>query len=471
MNFPPNAKLSRRRWLGLSVGAVVLSGCTPRDDSAPGDATDSALTGRRLDVPLRIVLVGDPSVAETIEKTWSGIAEQALDLSTLTLSDAGNPSIADPETAQLAHAARDADVLIYPSLLQGQLVQGESVIPFPDAALADDRLQADRLYPALRSGPMQYGKEPIAIPLGAVVPALLLATSDWDDQEAISWERFNEGVAASPKGRAAEPLAQGWAARMFLHRANGYCDDAWLFDRDSFRPLLMREAYRKALSQMVEVAEFYPDRRLGPDEIWEAIQAGELDVAIGWPTSQAGNQAVGGVRVQPLPAADQWYSEAQAAWIDRDPERASIFLSGDGLVASISARCRQTAAANEFLHWLSREQTSAELRERVAGMTATRFATGGDSPDARRSYNAVATQHEAYLREQLSTTRMRTMLRIPAANHYLAVLDAEVLRAVDGEQSVDEALRRVVNAWETITIEQGREEQLRHWRKSTGLRY
>jgi hypothetical protein len=472
--------ISRRGWLGGGLASLLLAGCVGEKKTTNENGTGATSSSRRRDVPLRVVVVGTAETAQAIQKSWSGIADQPLEMTTLSVAEAGEPVALPPMAAQqdgpetrsqFAAAAESADVLLYPAFLQGLLATAKGAVAFPDAALAEDRLAAEQLLPALTAGPMQYGKEPIALPLGAIVPALLVAVPDWPAEASLSWSAYRERISELPAGRAAEPLADGWAARMFLQRANSYADDAWLFDRDNFQPLLMREPYRRALEELVEAAAYYPAEPMRPDQVWQAVRAGELDIAIGWPTSQVGNQAIGDVRIEPLPAGEQWYSESRQAWVDRDPSRAALLLTGDGLVASISADCRQTAAAEEWIGWLSQEGGAGSLQQQIGGLSVTRNLGTVDAVSENRAIDPVARQHRAYLRDQLSQTRLRTMLRIPAASGYLNQLDTAVLAAIAGDQSVTASLQQAANAWETITLELGRENQMRHWRQSTGLRY
>ena len=449
---------SRRPWiLGICLVGAVVAGCKrsqPDDQPAPAAAV-------RTDVPLRVVLMGEDSTAAAIEQAWSGISEQPLDVTVVPVGAAA---------AQLVQQAGASDVLIYPSQRTAILADADLLSPLPDAVLGADALDAAGLLPALRSGPMQYGGQTLAVPLGAVQPALLVGGAEWDDEQRPTWQQYQQRIAELPAGRAAEPLAEGWAAMMFLWRANTYSASAWLFDRDDFRPLLTEPPYDKALSELVQAATHYPSERMTPQQVWQAVLADRLDVAIGWPAGVAPDAAAGDLRVLPPPAADEVYTSSLTGWRPVENGAEAVLLAGTEPVASIAASCRQTAAARRFLQWIAGAEGAAMLRQQVPAFTVTRQ-RDPDAQAGRPSGDAVADRYSRLLRGQLSGNRMRPILRLKGAHEYLQALDQQVIAAIEGRQDVPTSLRQATAAWEAITDRHGRSDQQRAWRRSQGLRY
>jgi multiple sugar transport system substrate-binding protein len=60
-------------------------------------------------------------------------------------------------------------------------------------------------------------------------------------------------------------------------------------------------------------------------------------------------------------------------------------------------------------------------------------------------------------------------LQIPEANRYFEAIEAQLVQALAGSKSPEEALSDAADEWETITEDVGRESQLQAYRASLGL--
>ncbi|MGI9474321.1 MAG: hypothetical protein ACR2NZ_22460, partial [Rubripirellula sp.] len=340
---------------------------------------------------------------------------------------------------ELTEGARKADVMIYPLLLVGTASQNQLVVEISDDALTTIDSENGTLFPAARNAGARFAGKTFALPLGCSLPALISAETL---ETPESWAAYDQVVADQWKGAAAEPTAKGWAGAMFLWRAM----DArkWLFSRDGLEPLVASEPYVAALTQMVQTHDRYEQKHQTPGQIWKAVASGELKGGIGLPEPRSA--ATGEIQVFDLPGAS---------------ELSKVLLDPFSPVLSLSANCRQTAVAKRFMDWMSGGEGSQNVRMQVPAMNELR----GKAPASG----------DAALYDQWLATRLQSPLTVPTLQllrgaDYYAVLDEQVLRALDGVATPADALKEVSEAWQRLNEEVGIEAQGQSWRRAQGMR-
>lgn len=442
--------------LGLSVGC----GGDRQEPAAP-QATVS-------EVPLRVALAGDEQQAEAIRRGWLAVSDQPLDVTALG---------AQPSDQQMVTAAQQHDVLIYPTAQTGQLIQEGAIRPLrkqfhADAERQTTEAEPTELLPALGDSLVRYGSESVGLPLGGPQPVLLRRPDGGPSPRQTTWTDYAQQVAQSDKGRAAEPLADGWAAQALLYRANGYCGSTWLFRGDELQPILATAPYLRALRELQQDAARYPSQRMTPAEIWQAVHEGNLDLAIAWPASpenlmESDLATRADVTLQPLPVGDPVYLDPERGWQDRGGRSDDhwVLLMGQAPMGSLAAGCRQTFVSESFLQWISGGEGSTGLPEAIAGFTVTRTTNNDLGADG----GGPQTDYSQLLRTQLSGRFVRPPLRIPGADQYMQALDAEVQAVLAGEKTPETALIDASVAWEEITERYGRRQQAKHWRMTQGM--
>lgn len=458
--FTPLRAISRRGFGRLFamgfVGSLTVgvAGCDfgasePETPSA-GEAPPTAST-----VPLRIASTATAEFNERVRLAWNAISEQPLEITAAT-------------GATLREAAERTDVVLFRTSEMGDFQAADLLTPLAESFLKSEEVAADAFLPGLINGSMKWGDEIYGLPLGAALPAVWLS-ADTETADSLTWKAYRDLLNGIPEGQAAEPLADGWAAIALLNRTSMQTGATWLFERNTLQPVLETPPYARALEQMVADRQRYPQDLLTPEEVWSRLNAGELQVAIGWPASgEAGPSAA--IRMLPYPTAEEVFIDdwKPAESIPRPP-----FLSPRGLMVAVAASCRQTAAARSFMAWLAGREGHAAVRTASSDLAANRATlltgeTGGlpivpDSDLTRGTY-------DEYVIETLSDGQVRPSLRLPGADAYLAALDAQVVRALAGEIGPEEALAAAAEEWEAITERIGRQQQLRAWRQAQGLR-
>lgn len=460
-------RLPRRRFLISSAasGLACAVGCSPKPQP-------ESTTSTRSDVPLRVLLCGNRAWADAIVTAWGGVADQPLTIETLDRlggeADDAQLTVQD-FGSQVIEKLKVSDIAIVPCGLLPELATARAFTPLGTGFMDEAQLGGDAVLPVLREASMRWAGEAVGIPLGSVQPALLISgETDADTLEIPkTWEAFIETAqrfqATAQDGQpvVAEPLAGGAAAKMFLWRASDAAPAVWLFNRETFEPVLTDDVYVQTLETMRACAQLYGDQRLTAGEVWQRIASGQLKMALGWPGS-SGNpprvESLGDALVSPLPRAPQPATDHAAA----APRPLGVMADPDAPVALLSSRCRQTAAAKRFLIWLAGGEGSQMVREVAPNMTVLRTETAA-SPSGGGGYNE-------YLRTQLASLQLRPTLRLHRYDRYLAALDQQVLACLDGKVSPQEALAATTEAWHALTAEIGEKLQAQAWRQAQGLR-
>ena len=171
----------------------------------------------------------------------------------------------------------------------------------------------------------------------------------------------------------------------------------------------------------------------------------------------------------PLPQGQQLYIDQ---WRSQGEAQVLPALPGHLRIAALSARCRQTAVARQFMAWLCGDEARRALASASSGIGVIRAqppeAAAADE-SAMVVIDPVQQRYEQMVVARLANSQSRPTLRIPAAAEYRAALDAAIQQALAGELSAEQALGQAAQQWEQITERQGRQQQLRAWRKSQGL--
>lgn len=438
--------LNRRQFLAKSANSLpaylasgcVLSGslvgCERRPDSQVSDPST------RRHVPLKIAMQGSVDEAKAIQRAWEAASELPLEFELTDLERMADAS----EAAAFINSGKRCDVIIYPIAIQSDAVMDEAVIVFSESDLQAFAATAGELFRALRNV-TRFAGVAYTVPLSGRLPALL-STRNTDSIQ--TWSDYDRWISDELSGKASEPSTSGWAAAMFLWRANSVVQSGWLFDREELRPLIDEDPYVEVLDQMKTTASRYSSHRMSPEEIWNALRRGDLKGGIGFPYGEA----IDGITFDKLPSG---------------PAGQRVLLDSFTPVISLSAGCRQSAAAKQFIAWLCGGEGSVSVRRQVNDFTVTRRPPAGSMSDG--SLSTVNTYGQ-WLQERLSTSTTRPLLEIHRASSYYGSLDRAVGQCLDGKVTPAQALRDAAMRWDAITREVGVDKQLRAWRRSQGMR-
>lgn len=422
-----NPRPSRRDFIltGTALATTFPVGCRQPSEQAAEPAK------ARTDVPLRVVLCGTDSDKEVLTRGWSAVSQQLLDVTVVDLDRASTAGLID----QIVAAVVSTDVIIYPQLAVAQLHASNLLTPVLEGDFERAEEQDGAFLAALRNGSARFAGRYIAMPLGANQPALI--TSE-PDEVPEDWADYHTWVG-SLDGAVAEPLAGGWAAMMFLWRATSYVTHGWLFARDGLEPQIDGEAYVAALRQMRDTSRLYKIDPTTPEAIWAELESGTLKGGLSF-------------------AFGDDPSQGDLTFANPPMEGPSRVLTDPfSPVASLSTKCRQSAASKRFLRWLS--GGAGSVRRQIGGMTITRKSR---PEEQERPY-------DGWLRQRLRRPNVIPTLQLLAADEYYAILDQQVTRCLQGEAEPAEVLAETKAVWQRIGERVGLKKQQRAWRQTQGM--
>lgn len=478
------SRKSRRDFLISATGSAMLLGCN-RSPSEP--APQSSMQPVRSDVPLRVLLCGDKRWSEMLTTAWSGVSDQALQVTPL------DPAVVSVDQWQdkVMAAMKLADVGIVPTGMLAALDAESAFTPPSDDWLSEEGVNFASLFPVIREGLITFGGRTVALPQGAIQPSVVVRTDlasgalalpgDWESYIRLATE-LNGSSGDDKEPVVAEPLAPGDAARMFLWRANTANPPVWLFERETFTSVIDQEPYVETLETLKRCASQYRGARLTAGEVWSRITAGQLKMAIAWPAISSQSE-----RIEEATSCDFGRLPSLSKATERtgsdstEPAAAKsiatvrqTLIDTESPVAVMSSHCRQSESAKRFLTWLIDGEGTSMIRTAVTGLTPLRAESSVASREEEQSdVDAAISNAQDYmsvLSESLSSLNLRPAPRLLHYRKYLATLDTAVQSCLDGKQSSQEALSVAAKTWDALTQEVGEMPQHRAWRRTQGLR-
>jgi ABC-type glycerol-3-phosphate transport system substrate-binding protein len=434
---------------------------------------------------LRIRSAASAEFNRRLQTAWQAVSEQPLELIAMSDEDwqllrnnstNGLPADRTSQTDSKKPAGLDkqTDLFLFTNQQMGILQQAQALAPLPDKLWESSQEKHGKLLTALANDTSRWGSERFALPLGTSVPALW-ARDDTAVRACDTWDQYQEALDELGPGKGAEPLAEGWAAMTFLYRAATMAGGTWLFDRQTMQPVITAAPYQRALEQLVRARKSYSDELLTPAEILTQLQAGNLSLAVTWPTPiPPSHSDTGQLAIQPLPQSSQVFVED---WQDGTGFPSLPMVSDQGLVIALSRGCRQSGIARNFLNWLVSQEGWLALSYIFGEVFPIRNATDSQATPssnttAASSQGSLASArgYNAYVERVLGKPQVRPTLRIPGAEQYMQVLDVQVRAAIAGERTPADALQLVHQGWEQITEQLGRKAQANSWRLAQGMR-
>ncbi len=463
-------------WIGYA--AVLLSllswGCrgkTPAEPSSEG-APPTA-------VALKLLVIDDEPLADSIRQQWSTRGEGELEIVTATSAEM------QIDGARLS----GADALVFPTGLLGEMVAREYIVPVPDKFLQDENLDWREVFDLIRLRESTWDGKVMAVPFGSATPLLWYRRDLWQQAglaPPATWEDLSAAAArlqpaeGSPRLACVEPLAAGWRGRMLLARAAAYAHHrsylSALFQPDEMRALIAGPPFVRALQELAAMPDARASLELDPQQTLARLAAGEAVAAIGWWAREADLGQLpesAELAVARLPGARQSYNRQRDQWEERAAESGQVALLGfTGRLAAVGRKARSERSAASLLVWLSGVEWSDQVLSVSSATTLYRqrhlAAPDRWLPAAVASRNLGPAFADA-VAQTFTSSAFLAAPRLPGEAEYLAALDEAVAVAVRGEQSAESALQAAAAKWDEITDRLGRATQAAADRQSLGL--
>ena len=451
-------------FLSLVFCALALVGCS---QNAPEPIAETPASARP---PLKIWIVDAPELEKEISVRWQAASDQALKIENFQMD---------------GFAAREpfvADVVIFPALMLGDLVQKQVIGRLPPQVTAKRSLDSTEQTPAedgVRSWPVRwrnsatFGSQLFAVPLGATNLGIAIVGSE----ETLSFENLSSGKDVNAKsveqwnqfldrnetalrvsridGQTAleerllklSPLEKSFLVDRFLFIAS--TTDArsrGLFELVKMESRLSLPEFTQSATILSRLSRLFPETILSePSKAWEmTISKSDASAgfAIGWPNAGLNNSSdlTAKVTVAPL------------SW---NP--------GRGLLASIGQKTRQTAVSSQFLAWLSEPEQREALRSVCSRIELA--AGQNDRKSVRDDYRAFQATNSL----ELPSEPMGLSLRMANADQYRAILADCLIDALRSPDNIESILAGCSTKWNQLTSTLGIERQRMSEEQSLGL--
>jgi multiple sugar transport system substrate-binding protein len=262
--------------------------------------------------------------------------------------------------------------------------------------------------------------------------------------------------------------------------------DLYWFDPRTMKPLIESPGHVRALKALVELVRFGPRDMLDWDlgRSWDYFLGGHAALTFTWGDLGAlaqdqGSRVKGKVGCAPMPGTNEYYSLASRRWIRTDRPNVVGNTTG-GSWAGVISKYSKSPEATYFLFAMmaTREKSKVYAVRGWDGIDPGRVfhflppdGTGDVQTYLRAGWSEadVRPYLHAYF-ENFSNPLQFPYLRIPGAFGYWQALDVHLAEAVAGQSSPEDALRAAAVDFEEITIRLKRDEQLRSYRASLGLK-
>lgn len=440
------SRVPHHRWHALALAALILvTGCSGTNES------ESTSTGPTKKVTVRVLLIDDDQLASTVERLW-------------TAEDRGELEISHMTSAEFSETSNrpEADVIIYPSILLGEMMLRNTISQLPEHVAKDDQFKRTDVFSLDRLVTASWADQPIGFSLGSPQFVLLYRKDIFEELGLVApttWEEYASAAATirahleqapdADRMAVAEPLSGDWASRMLLLRAASYVKHpsrySDIFDLSTMAPLVDRAPFVRSLNEMHSVLGDSHEAlsQLDADEVTDLIFDDQCVMAISlirpsdareFNESELSDQ----IGLAAAPGSTEVFSFSRDAWESRNTSKpANVPLLGvDGRVASVIYLSRRTAAAQEFILWLAGPDSSGKVLTRSkhsAPFRRSHLAKINAWVDPRLSEEASA-DYAGQLERTMQQTLWLTEPRVPGGPSYVAIL-AEAIRDVFAESN------------------------------------
>ena len=468
----------------LIAGSILisLSGCSPNDKAA---GPDQSQTERR-EVTLKVLVIDDPKIAKAAKRRWSAEG----------LGDALISEMSQEEFSAADFQLNDVDVVIYPSMMQPELLSRYQLMAIPKSVVDGEVVGKNELLPHQRKILMRYGDDIWGLPLGETQLMLvydkklfaelkLKAPQTWQEYETVAKALMAEGHLI------AEPTSNGWAAKTLLSRVAAAIrvqgELATVFEIESMKPLIATEPFVQSLGQMKSSADWssVTEKGYDPKAIFQELVQGKIAMGLTWPSNAfmvadatenasdeekpVSNEDLAVVR---LPGSRSWFDHRDAKWERRD-ENESIHvdvIGGSGRWASVNKTSENGTVALEFAAWISSKPTSMKVSIESPNVSIYRATHLGQPARWTGEFvSAAAADQVSNIVDEIGHAGIVFLFpRIKGQAEYMAELDAAVMKALIGADA-ESALQNAFKKWEAITDREGRDEQRSMLRRSEGF--
>jgi multiple sugar transport system substrate-binding protein len=312
----------------------------------------------------------------------------------------------------------------------------------------------------------------------------------WQQVQAVTKFLNGKQIAGMDAfGYLDAPKAWGGFGFYFLgSRATAYAkhpaDKAWLFDADSMKPRINNPAWVRAIQDIVDALPSEPPDQLNADPNTTAFQqfiAGTGSMVAWWgdvgSNVKTNDQSVVGdvTGFDILPGSDDVYNARSGQW-DKLPDGPNYAPNmayigwGVYVMARVDSDSKKQKAAWSAAAHIGGKDLSLWTAAYPSGFQPYRASHFNIPEWVSAGYDEAFIT--SYLKSQENSYNHPNAAiepRIPGIFQYYSVAEDELAKVFAGQFSAQEGADRIAAAWEKITDQIGREQQLKLYRASIGM--
>jgi multiple sugar transport system substrate-binding protein len=315
----------------------------------------------------------------------------------------------------------------------------------------------------------------------------------WDEIGAMSkaLKGKTDPLTKAPAYGFLDPLKYQWGGFGFYFledRAAAYAkhpdDKAWLFDPDTMKPRVNNPAWVQAIQDVLDLvaAGVYPPDQVNTDPNGTAFQQflGGTGAALCWwgdvgSNARTSDTSVVGdvVGFSINPGAKKVYNSKTSAWEEKENFAPNMAYLGWGVYVTsrVSGDEKKRKAAWSAAAHLGGKDISLWMAAYPSGFQPYRNSHFNYDEWAAAGYDRAFV--EDYLGSNLDSYNHPNAAiepRIPGIFQYYSIAEDELVKGINGQyKSAQETADAIAAAWEKITDQIGRDNQIKLYKASLGL--
>ncbi len=315
----------------------------------------------------------------------------------------------------------------------------------------------------------------------------------WEDFPALAAALAgkNDPITGTPAFGFLDPLKYQWGGFGFYFlgdRASAYAkhpdDRAWLFDPDTMKPRINNPAWVQAIQDVLDLvkANAYPPDQLNADPNATAFSQflGGTGAALCWwgdvgSNARTSDTSVVGevVGFSINPGAKQVYNSKTSAWEEKENFAPNMAYLGWGVYVTsrVSSDEKKRKAAWSAAAHLGGKDLSLWTSAYPSGFQPYRNSHFQYEEWEAAGYDRAFV--EDYLGSNLDSYNHPNAAiepRIPGIFQYYSIAEDELVKGVNGQyKSAQETADAIAAAWEKITDQIGRDNQIKLYKASLGM--
>lgn len=461
-------------------------------------------------VEATVMTFSGPQIAEPLQRRapdFKKLTGATINVVTVPFSDLYSKLLTD-----FATGTNSIDGMVFAPQWMVDYIEPGYLEDLTERVAADPDLQWNDVAPFFRDFSATYNGRIYTIPLDGdfqmvyyrsdlLAEAGLEPPRTWADYIAIAKTFHGKDLNGDHKADYGSCIAKKRNAQsywMVISVAAGYLQSQGtgqgaFFDTEDMQPLFNTEAFGAALDVYTETTQYGPPDEINLDvgDTRGLFTSGRCALSLDWgdigtlaidPATSKVQDKVGAVI---LPGSSRVLDRATGKLVDCDPERCPHAIDGinhapfaafGGWSGAINAAKSEEvkAAVYDFFSYMSQPaQANVDVTIGITGFNPYRISQfenldlwieAGMSEAAAKNYlGAIA--------DSLNSPNMVLDLRIPQNQRYQQiVLDTAIHRMLAGEIDKAQAMADIEQGWNEITDELGREEQLRAYKATLGIR-